>query len=189
MKVNDTRRLIVVIIMLALIATVLLAINAFAEEISPQVLNKVAMEIRIENPKASSSLLNNDQEVIKAALPAIKDNLAKKGFSEADINPIVAASWKNLRSPSSPLAPLDKSAVLNYINKLGKLKIESKPDGANIFIDDILQNEKTDTVKWLPQGRYRIIIIKTGYPPESEERDIVEGDNPPMSKILRPKRP
>jgi hypothetical protein len=175
--------------MLVLIATVVFAIKAYAEEISPQLLNKVAAEILIENPKATSSLLNKDQKVITSALPAIKANLAKKGFSEADINSSVATSWKNLRLPSSPLATLDESAFLNYIKKLGKLKIQSKPDGANIFIDDILQNEKTDTVKWLPQGRYRIIIIKTGYPPESEERDIVEGDNPPMSKVLRPTRP
>jgi len=170
---------------IAIIALMLITIPAFAQEINQKLLNNVSMDIVNNNPKVESPLLAKDQEVIKSAFPAIKTNFGKKGFSESDINSAIATSWLNLRSPSSPLASFDESAFLNYITKLGKLKIESKPVGANIDIDKNLVGI-TNTIKWLAPRRYRFLISKAGFISEEEERDVVEGDNPPLIKILKP---
>jgi len=173
---------------LARFATMLLALGGapvLAQQPSQQVLDKAAMEIRLKNQKVDAALLARDQAVIKVSFPAIQANFKGKGFNEADVNAAVVTGWKDLRAGPGALTRFNDQTFKVMVTKLGKVRIESKPREANIDIDGIRQDEKTDTAKWLALGTYLILLTKDDYFPEEERRNVIEGENPAIIKTLR----
>ncbi len=172
---------------LAMLAMVFLAIwnlPVLAQQPDPQVLDKAAMEIRKKNPNVDAALLTRDKAVIKATFPVIQADLTAKGFNDADVNAAVVTGWKDLRAAPGGVSSFNAQDFKVMISKLGKLRITSKPNGANIDINALRQDEKTDTAKWLKPGSYSVLLTKEGFSPEEERRTIVEGENPPITKTL-----
>jgi len=173
---------------LAMLAIMCLALDgglAPAQQPDRQVLDNAAIEIRIKNQKVDAALLARDQAVIKAAFPAIQADFIARGFGQADVNAAVVTSWKYFRTGPDGLALFSDQTFKASVTKLGKLRIASKPQQANIDIDAVRQDEKTDTAKWLKPGTYQILLTKDDYFPEEEKRIVVEGENPPLIKTLR----
>jgi hypothetical protein len=161
--------------------------SLLAQGPDPKLLEKTAAEIKLKNRMIDAALLASDQSAIAASFPAIQENFRVKGFSGYDVNEAIAAGWKDFRAAPGALTPLRGEVFKARVTSFGKLRIESKPGEASIFIDADPQAEKTDTSKWLAPGTYRIRLSKEGYFPEEERRKVVEGENPPFVKVLKPR--
>lgn len=175
----------------ATLASILLSLWStlpFAQKPDQKVLEKTAIEIKRKNDMFDAGLIASDQAAIAASFPVIHENFRMKGFDYADVNEAVATGWKGFRAIPGAVEPMRGEMFKARVISLGKLRIESKPGDANIFIDTVRQDERTDTSKWFAPGTYRIRLVKDGYFAEEESRKIVEGENPPIVKSLKPRR-
>src|SRR3990172_5837976 len=122
---------------LARLATMLLALGsapALAQQPDSHILDKAAMEISLKNQKVDVALLARDQVIIKSSFSVIQANFKAKGFNEADVNEAVVAGWKDLRAGPVGLTLFSEQTFKAMVTKLGKVRIESNPQEANIYI-------------------------------------------------------
>jgi hypothetical protein len=177
----NTRRLVAIGISYLLVCG---ATQAWAQQLDSKVLDMTAREIQFKNQFVDSFTLDRDRAVIREVYPAIQADFKMKGFTEADASAAVSFGWKKLRIGAQSAMPFSKAAFQALVTKLGKVRIESTPPGATIEIDDIRQDETTDTAKWLAPGSYLFTLIKEGFLPREERHKVIEGENPPIRMTL-----
>ncbi|MGH8766473.1 MAG: PEGA domain-containing protein [Burkholderiales bacterium] len=94
-----------------------------------------------------------------------------------------------MRADPDNVSPFTKVNFQTFVSRLGRLRIESVPSGAHIKINEVRQDETTDTAKWLEPGSYLISLTKDGFLPKEEQREVMEGNNPPIRMTLTKSSP
>src|SRR5882762_7736172 len=123
--------------------------QAIAQNMDFRDLDNAAQEIRTKK-MVSEETLARDRAVINATYPDIKVAYSRKGFGEADVNSAVVTGWKDFRLVRGDRGAFSEQAFKTYVDKLGKLRIKSKPAEATIEIDATPLENRTNTTKWLP---------------------------------------
>jgi len=77
---------------------------------------------------------------------------------------------------------------LKAITKLGEVKLESMPDGAQIYVDRALKG-KTPATLQLPPGRYRLRMALAGYQDWDKQLEVKESTEHPIKITLKPVAP
>ena len=150
-------------------------------------LRRTSNEIRARRPETSVVLIERDKKVISTSLAKISEVFTERGFSAAEAEAAATSSWLEMRAGANSLpltAPLDDERFTNFVLSLGKLIVNSNPSDADVEIDGIKLQDKTNFAKWIRPGKHRLRLSKAEHEPLEEEFEIKEGKKTQIEKNL-----
>lgn len=120
---------------------------------------------RGQSKKLLRMRLDLDQRVVEEAGPDVLRTLEKAGYTREDATSALVWSWYLLRVGKGAV-PLDKeltkAQIFKQVGKLGKLEVNSKPDGAVVYVDGTLWPMHTDSFGFASVGERRIRVERSG---------------------------
>jgi len=149
-------------------------------------LDRTAEEISDARPEISPNLLANDEEAVRASLPAVRYAFAKRGLTYRQADQLAFYGWKQLRTGRlDSAASLSPKTLIEFIDDFEMLTITSTPSGARIEIDGKLQSDKTNNTSYASHGIYRIKLSLNGYEPAQGTCEVKENEPAVFDRTLK----
>jgi hypothetical protein len=83
----------------------------------------------------SDTTLEKDRYAVLSAEPAVKRQLSDSGFSDAQMDDALIASWRALRSQRKAVEAIEAIDIVKESAKQGLLVVDSVPEGAAVIIN------------------------------------------------------
>ena len=119
--------------------------------------------------------LARDRAVLEKTAPSITASFQQAGYSAAEAESRLAWTWYLLRLGKDSV-PVDKELSPAVIQakaiRLGKLVVNSQPDGASILVDDAKWPAGTNSEGFADIGRRRIRVERAGMQPAEGACDV-----------------
>jgi PEGA domain len=148
-------------------------------------LDAIMVPFKQKHSDVSATTLKKDRYAVLSAEPAVKRQLSDSGFSDAQMDDALIASWRALRSRRKAAQAIEAIDIVKESAKQGLLVVDSVPEGAAVIINGE-QYESTKTSRWLVAGVYHIILRKDGYPPVKDNQEVPAGKTVTFSRNLLP---
>jgi hypothetical protein len=146
-------------------------------------LEGVMVALKRKHPDVSDAALNKDKFAVLSAESAVKRKLSGSGFSDAQMDEALIASWRTLRSHRKGTETLETFDIIKESAKQGLLIVDSVPEGAAVTINGE-QYDSTKTSQWLVAGLYHIILQKDGYAAVEDNQEVAAGKTVTFSRNL-----
>lgn len=153
--------------------------------------NLMGERIRLLNPDIASELIDQDEMVVAEALSEVKTRLARDGFQEADAEDAVFAAWALLRvgyKSGDLFVALTLPVLVNNVEGLGKLVVDSDPQGARVDLtmDRHSIKDETESRQWVPGGTWKLRLSKPGYRTIEETVSVRSRKKTEIKRTLSP---
>jgi hypothetical protein len=120
--------------------------------------------------------LSRDRRVIENTAPEVVNDFKRAGYSSDDATSGLAWSWYWLRVGKGSL-PLGEELSANIVQKkatqMGKLVVNSDPDGAAIFVDEAEWPDSTKADGFADVGQRRVRVQKRELQPAETMCDVM----------------
>ncbi len=125
----------------------------------------------------SLQLLHSDRLVVATTHTKVSEVYLSRGFEEKDVARITAVSWTNYRWEKQT-AVMKVSDFLAMASSMGQLTVKSRPNAADITVDNKLWDSKTDATDWTSAGRREVRLNRSGC-----DETVAYVDVPPQGKV------
>jgi hypothetical protein len=153
----------------------------------PLPLDESMKEIKATRPEVSYRTLYYDMDVVKQALPAVRNIFSKRGFLQSEADDALIYGWEELRirhlKPTEMLSP---EVLIRYVSGYGKVIIKTKPAGAVVVIGGKRLPDKTEAVAWSSAGTHPIKLSIDGYEPIEGTCAVEEGKTTVFARTFKP---
>ena len=141
---------------------------------------------RSDDSKTDGFSATEDWKVLKGAQAIVRSRFSAD-FSNTDIEKVECAAWAIYRT-HSPEGKLDLDSFAKYAAaSFGGLKVNSRPEGAAIVVDNIAWDGPTDASNMCSVGTRHVVLSKPGYYDESGDAVVKQGQWTIFQRDLQPK--
>ncbi len=109
----------------------------------------------------SVELLHSDRLVVATTYTKLSEVYLSRGFKKKDVARITAVSWTSYRWEKRT-AVMKVADFVALASSMGQLTVKSRPNGADIRVDNKLWDRQTDATDWTSAGRREVRLNKSG---------------------------
>lgn len=136
----------------------------------------------------TGELVTSDWDVIMGAQLKLRRRFPVS-FTNSDIQQVECQAWAEYRK-KTPKGHLDLESFAEYAaENYGGLKVQSRPAGAAITVDNLPWDGPTDAQNMCGVGTRHVRLAKPGYYDEVGEADVKKGQWTIFERALREKKP
>lgn len=143
-----------------------------------------------QNAAMVRTQLSSDRRTIEKTAPEMMGTLRRSGYSEKDASSAVAWGWFWLRlGPHAVPLPneLPTTVVQAKLDDLGKLIVNSQPDKAAIFVDDVEWPDPTNHEGFVEVGERSVRVSESGLEPARATCEVARNRTTNFRAFLRVK--